>query len=110
MEEKTTQELIDEFLEKGGEIEVIPSISPEERHLIRSTAKKVPELMTLPEAELKFGKKQVKKKKIKIPDFSNINIELIPKHLRGIMKPAPTKEELLETNKNHRCTKANDKS
>ena len=78
MKEKTTQELIDEFLANGGEIEILEPVLPEEKHLVRSTTKKVPELMTLPEAELKFGKKQVKRKKIKVPDFSNINIDLIP--------------------------------
>ena len=56
-----------------------------------------------------FGRKQVKRKKQKVPDFSNINIELIPEHLRGIMKQAPTKEELIETDKNSRSTEASNK-
>ena len=47
-EEKTTQELIDEFLAKGGEIEVLEAIKPEEKKLVKSTTKKAPELMTLP--------------------------------------------------------------
>lgn len=106
---KTTQQLIDEFLANGGTIEKLEPIEQEERHVVRSTVKKTPELMTLDEAEHMFGKKQVKKKKAKVPDFSNININLIPEHLRGIIKQtATTKEELIETDKNSRSTKAGD--
>ena len=107
---KTTEELIEEFLANGGEIEVLETIEPEDDRRVRSTQKKVPELMTLPQAEHMFGKKQVKKKKVKEPDFSNINIDLIPEHLRGIMKQsAATKEALIETDKNSRRTNASDK-
>lgn len=109
MSNKTTQQLIDEFLTNGGKIEKLEPIEYEERHVVRSTVKKAPELMTLEEAENLFGKKQVKQKKVKVPDFSNININLIPEHLRGIIKQtATTKEELIETDKNSRCTKASD--
>ncbi len=108
--EKTNEQLIEEFLANGGEIEVIPPVEPEESRMVRSTIKKVPEPMTLPEAEFMYGRKQVKKKKIKKPDFSNINMDLIPEHLREIIKAAgTTKEELLETNKNNRSTEASNK-
>ena len=108
---KSTEELIKEFLAKGGEIEILDPIVPEDNRKVRSTQKKVPELMTLPQAEHMFGKKQVKKKKKKEPDFSNINIDLIPEHLRGIMKQsATTKETLIETNKNSRCTNISNES
>ena len=67
--------------------------------------------MTLPQAEHMFGKKQVKKRKKKEPDFSDINIDLIPEHLRGIInKKLATKEKLSETNKDTRSTKTSDKS
>jgi hypothetical protein len=108
---KTTEELIKEFLDKGGEIEILEPMIVAENRKVRSIQKKVPELMTLPQAEHMFGKKQVKKKKIKEPDFSNINIDLIPEHLRGIMKQkATTKETPIETNKNSRCTDVSNKS
>ena len=90
---KTTEELIEEFLANGGEVEVLDTIVPEDNRKVRSTQKKIPELMTLPQAEHMFGKKQVKRKKIKEPDFSNINIDLIPEHLRGIMKQSATTKE-----------------
>ena len=109
--EKTNEQLIEEFLAKGGEIEIIPAVKPEERKIVRSTIKKVPNPMTLPEAEFMFGRKQIKKKKIKKPDFSNINMDLIPKHLRDIIKASgATKEKLLETDKNTRSTEASNKS
>ena len=69
---KSHEELIQEFLDNGGEIEILETITPEEKHTIRSTQKKVPELMTLPEAEHMFGRKQVKRKKVKVSDFSNL--------------------------------------
>ncbi len=108
--EKTNEQLIEEFLANGGKIEVIPPVEPEENRMVRSTIKKIPEPMTLPEAEFMFGRKQVKKKKIKKPDFSNINMDLIPEHLREIIKASgATKEELLETDKNSRSTKTSNK-
>ncbi len=107
---KTTEEKIEEFLANGGKIEVLEPVEHEHPYVVRSTTKKVPELMTLPEAEHMFGKKQVKKKKVKVPDFSNINIDLIPEHLKGIITKATTKEKLIETNKNSRSTEASDKS
>ena len=108
---KTIEELTKEFLDKGGEIEVLDPMSIEDNRKVRSIQKKVPELMTLPQAEHMFGKKQVKKKKIKEPDFSNINIDLIPEHLQGIIKQsATTKETPIETNKNYRCNDTSDKS
>ena len=92
---KTTDELIEEFLAKGGVIEKLESIEPEWNRRVGSTTKKVPELMTLAEGELMFGKKQKRTHKIKVPDYSGINLDLIPKHLHDfIKKPVEKKQDV----------------
>jgi hypothetical protein len=109
-------ETIEEFLARGGEIEVLPPQEFEDKRVIGSITQKTPELKTLEEAQLLYGKKHVKKRKPKEPDFSGINVDLIPEHLRHIITNQSkvdkdkTKEELLETDKNSRSTKASDKS
>jgi hypothetical protein len=113
MKEKTDEELREEFFARGGEIEVIPYIEPEVKSTIGSITKKVPVLKTLPEAELLYGKKQVKRRKAKKPDYSNINMELIPEHLKkllGVDKTETTKEEKVEANKNLGCTETGSES
>jgi len=93
---KSNEELIQEFLDKGGEIEKLDEIKYEHRHVVGSTTKKVPQLKTLPEAELLYGRKQVKKKKVKKPDYTNINMDLIPEHLKKLLK---VEESTTETTK-----------
>lgn len=110
---KTTEELIEEFLAKGGKIEKLPPQEVEDTRKVGATTKKVPNLKTLPEAELLFGKKQVKRKKEKKPDYSNINMDLIPDHIKELLKVDETlsnntKEERLETDQNSRSTKTSD--
>ena len=51
--------LIEEFLEKGGNIEQLEPIERHIPHIIRSTVSKVPELKTLPEGEEMWGEKRV---------------------------------------------------
>lgn len=86
---KSTEEMIEEFLANGGVIEKLDPVEVEDKKVIGSTVKKVPELMTLAEGELMFGKKQTRKTKKKVPDFSGIDESLIPEHLhKFIKKPA----------------------
>jgi hypothetical protein len=91
--------LIEEFLEKGGQIEVLPPEEYEQKAVIRSTVKKVPELKTLSEGAFLYTKKQVKKHKKKI-DFSDIQMEHIPEHLRKLVgyDEQTNKEDNIETN------------
>lgn len=115
MKKKTDQELIEEYLANGGEVEVLETIEPDLNQTISSITKKVPVLKTLPEAELLYGKKQVKKKKVKVPDYSGIDMNLIPDHLKkrlniGQEVDKATKEAQVETNQNSRCSKAGNKS
>ena len=87
---KTDQELIEEFLKSGGQVEKLDNIEFEKKYVVGSTCKKVPTLMTLKEGEEMFGEKQDREKKEKEADFSDINIDLIPEHLRKFM----TKKEV----------------
>ena len=90
---KTNQELIEEFLANGGEIEKLDYIEPDTKSVVGSTTKKVPELMSLEEAELMFGEKQKRRKKKKEADFSDIDLDLIPEHLHHIVKKKPANDE-----------------
>lgn len=82
---KTNEELINEFLANGGEIEKVDSIPLKSKTNVGSICKKTTNLMTLSEGEELFGEKQDRVKKEKEADFSDINIDLIPEHLRKFM-------------------------
>ena len=82
---KTDQELIEEFFKNGGIIEKITHVEMQNRQIMSSTAKKTPNLLTLPEGEELFGEKQNRVKKEKIVDYSNINFNLIPEELKGLL-------------------------
>jgi hypothetical protein len=90
---KTTEQLIEEFLANGGEIEKLPYVDPETKHTVGSTTKKTPQIMTLAEGEEMFGKVKKRKKKIKEPDFSGIDLDLIPEHLHHIIKKPASDEQ-----------------
>jgi len=90
---KTTEELIQEFLDNGGVIEKITSIDVDRKYTITSTTKKTPELISLAEGELMFGETQKRTKKVKEPDFSGINLDLIPEHLHNIIKKSASDKQ-----------------
>jgi hypothetical protein len=94
------EKLIEEFLANGGKIEVLPPEEYEEKAVIRSTTKKVPELKTLPEGAFLYTKKQVKKHKKKELDLSDIQMEHIPEHLRKLIgyDGQNNKEDNIEAN------------
>lgn len=82
---KTDQELIEEFLARGGQIEKIENIEHVQKNTVGSINKKIPTLMTLAEGEDMFGEKNDREKKEKEPDYSDINISLIPEHLHKFL-------------------------
>ena len=82
---KTTDELLKEFLAKGGKIEKIPSEPYEPMRKVSSTAKKIPELKTLAEGELLYGERKKSSKKLKKPDYSGIKMDLIPDHIKKLI-------------------------
>lgn len=98
--EKTTEELIKEFLDNGGKIEKLPPVEVDDKQVISSISpSKVPELMTLAEGEQMFGKKQKRKKKKKEPDYSGIDMSLIPEHLHEFIKNKPATDKQDDANK-----------
>ena len=117
MKEKTTEELLQEFLDKGGEIQKIPAEPYEHSTKVGSTIKKVPQLKTLAEGELLYGERKKSKKKKKVPDYSGIKMDLIPDHIKKLinysgeeLKTNTDKEETHETDKDSRSSEASDKS
>jgi uncharacterized protein with von Willebrand factor type A (vWA) domain len=89
---KSNEKLIEEFLKNGGEVQKLETIEPKSKTNVGSVSKKTQQLMTLSEGEELFGEKkperEVKEKEV---DYSGINIDLIPEHLRKFMIPK-TKE------------------
>lgn len=93
MKQKTTDELLKEFLANGGKIQKIPAVPYEHDERVSSTAKKVPEIKTLAEGELLYGEKKKVKKKKKKPDYSGINMDLIPEHIKSLINYSDEKSE-----------------
>lgn len=115
MKEKTTEELMKEFLAKGGKIEKLPAAPYEVSYKVSSTTKSVPELKTLAEGELLYGAKSKSRKKTKKADYSNINMDLIPDHIKTLLKYNNKEESSklnngghIETSKNIRSSEADD--
>ena len=104
---KTTEELLEEFLANGGEIQKIPTVPHEQKHMIGSTSKKVPELKTLAEGELLYGEKKKINKKTKKPDYSGINMDLIPEHIKSLINYS---DEKSDTNQNKEESNEADKN
>ena len=87
---KTDKELLEEFLNAGGEVEALEAIQPKSRTNVGSISKKTPTLITLAEGEELYGEKAERIKKEKEVDYSGINIDLIPEHLRIFMTKKST--------------------
>jgi len=79
---KTIEQLVAEFLARGGEIEILPASENTTSNPMASTARQAVTLLSLEEAELLYGEKVERKTKAKKPDFANINMSLIPDHLK----------------------------
>lgn len=90
---KTTEELLEEFLANGGKIQKIPAVPYEQDHKIGSTSKKIPEIKTLAEGELLYGEKKKVKRKKKEPDYSGINMDLIPEHIKKLLNYSDEESE-----------------
>lgn len=89
MNDDNKYESVEEFLARGGKIDKLDKGTELKSKPIGSTTKKQTTLMTLAEGELFFGEKGKRTKKVKEADYSGINFDLIPEHLRKIINPAP---------------------
>ena len=103
MTQKTNKELIDEWL-MHNEIEVIPEVKRERFGVTVAPSKiKIADIVSMGDAIDLYGRKQTRKvkKKIKTPDVSKINKDLIPESLHGIMDlyKAESKEDKDEANR-----------
>jgi hypothetical protein len=86
-------ESVEEFLARGGKIEKLDPCGEIKDKPIGSISKQKPQIMSLAEGELMFGKKSKRVKKEKEPDYSDINFDLIPEHLRKILNPVPQQDK-----------------
>jgi hypothetical protein len=84
-------ETIEEFLARGGKIDKVDLTGEPKQKTIGSVTKKTTTIMTLAEGELYFAEKGKRNKKVKEPDYSGINFDLIPPHLRSLLAPAENK-------------------
>ena len=87
-----SNETVEDFLKRGGQIEKFDGHNDQKAKVIGSTVKKQVNIMTLAEGELYFAEKGKRDKKVKVADYSEINFDLIPEHLRKIINPAPQQE------------------
>ena len=94
MKNEKNQKAIEKFLSDGGVIEKLETVENTYKPVIRGAMSRAPDLKTLSEGANLYGKKIKRKRKVKVPDFSNINVELIPEHLRNIIN----KVEITDTN------------
>jgi len=76
------EESIKDYLKRGGQIEKIPTVQPQENRLIRSTITGPVNLLTLNEGSLFYSEKNKRKKKIKIVKLDHINLDDVPEELR----------------------------
>ena len=86
-------ESVEEFLARGGKIEKVENTAEQKAKVIGSVTKKTTQLMTLAEGELFFAEKGKRTKKVKETDYSGINFDLIPEHLRNKIKPPAPQQE-----------------
>lgn len=93
---KSNEELIKEFFDKGGKVEILPPGENTSTAPIGRLTKQPVSLFSLEEADLLFGEKIERQSKTKNVDISNINLALIPDHLKKILLSkfdSVTKEE-----------------
>lgn len=80
------------FIEDGGEIEIIPAQEYENKQVVGSISKKIPELLTLDEGRSLYGQRRQHNKDKKI-DLSDIDMSLIPDEIcKLVMKEENNKE------------------
>jgi hypothetical protein len=82
---KTKEQMIQEFLDNGGEIQKLPTVETKTSNVVGSLTKKQTTLLTLEEAESLYGEKSIREVKNKKPNISGINMELIPDHLKRLI-------------------------
>jgi hypothetical protein len=82
---QTTEQLIEDFLAKGKQIEVLPSAEYVNKNVIGNLNRRPVTLMALQEAELMFGERNNKEVKIKKQDYSSVNMDLIPEHIKRLI-------------------------
>lgn len=87
------RESVEEFLARGGKIEKLEDLSVIKDKPVGSVSKQKPQIMSLAEGELLYGEKGKRNKKVKEPDYSGINFDLIPENLRKLINPAPQQEK-----------------
>jgi hypothetical protein len=91
-------DIIQDFLDKGGNIEIVPPVEIPFNKAVGSLTKKQTTLMTLEEAEYLYGEKSRREVKVKKPNLTGINMELIPEYLKRLILSKQdndnTKEEI----------------
>lgn len=95
---KSNKELIEEFL-KTNSITVLPPVIPKDKRCISSVKKGIADIVSLGEAIDLYGERSSSKTKKKVPNFSNINKDLIPSSLHDIFNKLKSKEDTKDETK-----------
>lgn len=78
-------ETTEKFLDRGGKIEVLPPMSSTHKSVVNATSHKGINLLSLSEAEELYGEAPKRKIKVKKFDVSDINMSLIPEHIKRLI-------------------------
>ena len=92
---ETVKETIEEFLARGGEVEIVPQAEREEEKIvIKPQAGGPPQLMSLTDGQHFFAEKKKSKKKKKTGlNLKNVNMDLVPDSLKSMLKNMGEKDD-----------------
>lgn len=80
---KKKTETIQEFLERGGKITVVPPSGPKEKSTnVKSTVVGPATALSYEDADYYYGEHKKRKKIKKEPDVSNLNLNSLPEDFR----------------------------
>ena len=78
-------ETAEEFLARGGQVEQLPVGADNSKSVVGSSVSKAVNLLTLSEAEELYGEKLKRNIKPKKIDVSNVDLSLIPEHIKRLI-------------------------
>jgi hypothetical protein len=87
MTDKQKVETMEEFLARGGKVQVFPAVKPEEDNLVRpTTAPGLASLMSLDDGAHFFAEKKEKRTRQKKDPLKGINVDALPPEVRALLK------------------------
>jgi hypothetical protein len=87
-------ESLQEFLSRGGKINVVPPKRPETKDSnVKSTVSNPVTILSYGDAENYYGQKTTRKRKVKKIDVTDLNMDVVPDDLKKILGLDGKKED-----------------